>query len=251
MSLVCRDWASLCQWKLFNDLTIRSHEDLCIFQDIFTTNRIKQQDRLEWGFIFQRRVRLVPDIRGQPWLHLALPVLSTREHEARVTLDASLMRADTEKTRLPLRSMLNYLPRALPRAYAYMIRDLEMKSVRFSDGEELVRFLGSLPSLSTATLYNLAWDALPTSETFMDCQKRAGHERIATLRTEDNFPLSLWLLPVIPINLSRCKKDLTPKGYIRREDCVFLITALQQLYRQNESVCSSEVAIRASEFSLK
>ncbi|KAJ3542136.1 hypothetical protein NM688_g6002 [Phlebia brevispora] len=161
-ALMCREWAPVCQAKIFNRITLRSAEDvrqlLCFLRD--PTSRISRYIRDLC--IPSQNMNTMPWIHHIPSLYPYLPHLP-RELHGHANIDKPTtvsLQGPLLPSRGPLRSIHQALPRTAP-SYSNHIGKLCLSNLHFRRFSDLADLVGEMPHLHYLDCDSLTSNSTP------------------------------------------------------------------------------------------
>lgn len=205
IALVCRRWASICQSKIFEKITLRSCSD---FDDL-------------WSFI-TRPGSVIPRslcclclqpanfVTSAPWIHQVCQKIPSRSLHSRFRIELTL--EGQERVSLVMgKSIHSSLPRHHP-VLSSGIQSLSLRNVHFRRLEDLARLVGEMPSLQRLNCYRVTWppqpDEQPQLASFVTRRSRPSIVYNMTYCT-DNVAAVLLSSQTVPVRGSRlCVHDV-------------------------------------------
>ncbi|KAF7790940.1 hypothetical protein EIP86_001899 [Pleurotus ostreatoroseus] len=185
ISLVCREWALVCQPKIFEEIWLRDKEDLdtlCSFLG----------SPVSCVFLYVRTVwcRHSADVPSPPWIHHACMMLPRKLHYAPI-IEVEIKKTATVKQR-PF-TIQSFLPRQLP-AGIVCLKFLSLVDVHLKRFGDLLRPFKELPSLERCSCQGVTWDRSPDElpRTVLSLSRRASYMAYRMEDCTDNSA-AVWM----------------------------------------------------------
>lgn len=174
-ALVSRYWARQCQWKIFQNIWMRSRDDVYELLALLSTPGCRVA-----GYIRKLKVP-VQKYPFSPWVHL-LSSLYPKFPARGVRISYELELDGTDKpSQLPIRSIHVALPRCPP-TFSSRLKSLNLQNVHFRNMASLSHLVAELHDLDTLVCTAVTWGGETPSETL---PRKGSHAPLHSVRMSE------------------------------------------------------------------
>ncbi len=184
-SLVCKHWAKMCQPHLFEDVTLRSREDLEQLLS-FLDSSVSAVSRYIW------RIQLGQKGLSVPWIHLLSLWVFPKLRRSVVPVVLHLESPMGALSSASFRSIHFALPRTHP-SFSSKINHMKLSHITFRSFLDLLHVVKEMPVLRKLEGFHLSW---PTPPDIVPSLPSAAYLRDISLSDCANSWAALWLVLV-------------------------------------------------------
>lgn len=242
---VCQHWAVPCRLKLFDDIILRSAEDVQELKAMLDSPPPCFTMPALSNIIQHFRLDVCDDV--PPWIHLVrlmiIPRMRVSSPDIRLHFSGS-QPGESRVIRTNRTDFYGLVPHSLP-SMAPILTTLLLVHVHFNNGAELCRLLASYPMLKRIRLFELTWITPPVCDDFLFLQLGPSAVFIETKCGKGQELPATWFFPALTARTEKplrspSLQDLQNTPRLHPEDYKLLAGLFGALHGQEEPATADD-----------